>query len=132
VGYLAGIIDGEGSIQIGKQNGGKSWETLRVEVTTTNRELETFIQSTLKFGHVTTNKNPKVRGGLTWTWRCYGWNAWAFLKKIEPLLVIKGQSARIAIRFQSARSTAEFTRHFSNKMAEENHTFQPRSPRRVC
>lgn len=94
--YLAGIIDGEGSISIMKIRG---FYTLRLRVNNTNFELIDWLK--INFGGFIylTDKNGN-RNAIK-TWEVTSRKAATLLKEIQPLLIVKKEQAKIALSFQS-------------------------------
>lgn len=86
--YLAGLVDGEGSIVAAKRNSeGRTTWRLQVANTQTNL-LEWCIEVTGVGTIVTSNRfNPKHQTGH-W-WQCYSWNAYDVLRQIAPYMIIK-------------------------------------------
>jgi len=101
IGYLAGIIDGEGSIYVQKQikKTGFHAYNLRFQVMNTSKELIAWLQET--FGGVIyerKSKNPKWKDRYEW---------WLYHKKFDeiaphilPFLIIKKKQLEIAIEFR--------------------------------
>lgn len=90
--YAAGIIDGEGCINIDKDHRGHY--RLHVIVCTTDEWLVIWLK--LGFGGCAW----AVRKRRQWRWEiCYRKGA-AFLQLILPYLQLKGAQAELAIRFQ--------------------------------
>lgn len=99
--YIAGIVDGEGSIMISKDKPqGKEVTpvySLRLQVGNMNRELIDFLQTTWP-GNVHTTK-----GGLH-TWRLCGEESVKAIVKIKPYLIVKWRQAQVALEFWENRS----------------------------
>ncbi len=103
--YLAGIVDGEGSICIYRHKSRTSRAgQMKVVISNTKRELLEFVQSYFGGSISMTNshlKNPRKQP-------CYQWivasqKALHFLEAIEPFLRIKKLQAQIAIQYQYQR-----------------------------
>ncbi len=104
--YLAGLIDGEGSVTITKR---MRWATtgtyqynLQVIVSNTSLKLLGWLKQKLPgAGSYTHNRfseaHPHWR--LSFTFQLNGKGAWEFLKLIEPYLVIKKEQAVLGIEF---------------------------------
>lgn len=104
--YIAGIVDGEGSICIYTHKCRTSRAgQMKAVISNTNRELLEFVQ--LYFGGSISAVNSavnKARGRKT----CYQWvvasqKALHFLEPIEPFLRVKKLQAQIAIEYQGQR-----------------------------
>ena len=104
LGYLAGIIDGEGSIMIVRRPSKPTHSPMmRVVVSNTNKTLLQLFQ--LNFGG---NISAAKRYNKPYCKTCFQWTsssqkALACLKIIEPYLFIKRAQAQIAIEFQKSR-----------------------------
>lgn len=99
--YLAGLFDGEGSINIlvNKQTG-QIW--LQISITSTNTTILKWLGDQIG-GHIRKSGNKPPRRP------CYHWSlcsvqASDFLKFIRPYLKIKDQQADVAVEFQSRLS----------------------------
>lgn len=95
--YIAGIIDGEGSIYINKA---RNSYIVHCSVTNTNYELMGLLQAitgigNITRGHINTEKSKK----------CYKWiigpesEIDLFLKEVLPYLRLKSHQAELAIEF---------------------------------
>jgi len=98
--YLAGLIDGEGSIALA--NGGKAryWWAAKLSISNTRLHVLYWIKDVLQVGYVHLSKqiNPKARlGGF---WAVHGRQADAVLKRCLPYLRIKREHAEIVIAYQ--------------------------------
>lgn len=109
--YLAGLIDGEGTITITSQKLGRKGArnvrisyALTVAVYNTNRDVLDWLASTFG-GTVTSEKRKKPRPNqkLTHKWRVSITDALALLYHVLPYLRIKIQQANIAIDFLTNR-----------------------------
>ena len=103
LGWAAGIIDGEGCIQLYRTTGtrGVGW-VLRVMVNNTslvmlNRLQEVFGDGTIRPHRIPTN--PRHRP--TWSWSVAAKKAETALRLIEPYLVNKREEARVGLHSRS-------------------------------
>lgn len=106
--YLAGIIDGEGTIAILKRRKetrktivmrSDSYQ-LQVFVTNTNEDLMVWLLNTFggsKSHHKGDKRNPNSKRWFVWY--VSGYNAIKILRKIEPYLIIKHKNAEVAFEF---------------------------------
>lgn len=101
--YIAGILDGEGSIVLwDRGNGGRL--QLRVSVANTHQGLVDYLCSITNCGSVVRHEFPPEKGYKTsLTWQVYGSNAVSLLKQLLPLLIVKRERAIVAIESQSVR-----------------------------
>lgn len=106
--YLAGIMDGEGSISISRKTDPtmKSGFSFRpcIEISNTDKPLMDWIASTTGLGAIRlyVDHNPKHRPA-------YKWSLWSnqanqFLNAIRPYLITKRERADIVIEFIKAHS----------------------------
>jgi hypothetical protein len=103
IGYLAGIIDGEGSIGIARMRAPNSKSfgySTRVVIATTDERLIAWLQDTLGIDIPATRcraeRNPRWKPRLAWY--VSGKNAHALLVMVRPYLVIKAEQADIALK----------------------------------
>jgi hypothetical protein len=95
--YLAGLIDGEGSIVAAMKRKGRT--TWRLTVSNTNFTILGWCKSVTGVGTVVTkpwdgNKKHAVGGH----WQCYSWNAKAVLEQVLPYMRIKQDRALAVIK----------------------------------
>ena len=116
--YMAGIVDGEGSISIRRENpkGNYVYYRVTLRVTNTNKELIDWLQKTFN-GTVHKRKNWKSCWKPCFEWKVYDSIAITIIKRILPYLIVKLQQASLAIHFQRAKSN--FSQYFI-KMKELN------------
>lgn len=103
--WVAGIIDGEGSIFVMRQKRlDRERDTnyiLRVSVQSTDpymtKELKTLVPVSAEF-NVMRDKRPGCSDTLKW--QLNGKNAAGFLETILPFLRVKHEQAKLAIEFQ--------------------------------
>lgn len=104
--YIAGIIDGEGSIIVGR----KRVKTNRsgyefypnVSLINTSKKMMDYVADTTGLGKVREKTSPSTLAKhrrRSWTWQIRSRVAEKFLKRILPFLVVKQDSAQNAIEF---------------------------------
>lgn len=92
--YLAGIIDGEGSIMLTRFHRNE-YHSPCVSIASTDLELLEWVKSTVKSGKITSKKNyNKERHKDSYTYTIIYDDAIKLLKEIEPYLVILKKRAR--------------------------------------
>ena len=89
--YLAGIIDGEGTIGINKSS---RWYQFRIMVYNDNVELMDWIQ--LRCGGKISSRDRHGRGVLSYEWKLYGISAIQLVSYLIPYIVIKKDQADVA------------------------------------
>jgi hypothetical protein len=107
--YLAGLIDGEGHIGINRVRTSKSAKgckrgiayrlTLSVRMTD-RRPLDFALQATGRGSIVSIRREARYR--LTWGWSAWSREAAWVLEQIRPFLIVKAESADVALEFQAA------------------------------
>lgn len=105
-GYIAGILDGEGSIFIAL-GGNSAQAILTISITNTNSNLLAFLENRIGIvANYSVTKYPAgVRGKKpNWIMTISGASALKVLLAIEPFLTIKRQRAIKGIEFQRLSS----------------------------
>jgi hypothetical protein len=102
IGYIAGIIDGEGTITIlkNRDNRNRSGYCYRqvVQVANTNRDVIEWLRQTTGLGYVAVcNGN---NGRKFYAWRIHGKDASKLLPIILPCLKIKRKNAELLLEYQ--------------------------------
>lgn len=103
--YIAGIVDGEGSIRIGKGIiGNYIYYSLKISVEMSNKKVPNYILSKVGYGNIRkrtrVNKNTGKIYKPSYEWYITGNNALCFIKEIYKYLIQKKEEAYIAIKFQ--------------------------------
>lgn len=106
IAYIAGIIDGEGCIHIGreKSNRYRSGYVFRLSVSLSS--TEEWLPNWLKFvfgGYIYSQQPRGLQRKPYWEWRLMHNKAKDFLELIYPYLRLKQPQAEIAINFQRNR-----------------------------
>lgn len=101
--YIAGIVDGEGTITIKKRNvkrksGVFCFYTCVVIVVNTDKKMLDFIAN-LYEGWININRRLKGNQRRSYIWVCGGDNMRKLLKDIFPYLIIKKKQAKIVLQF---------------------------------
>lgn len=87
--YLAGLVDGEGSIIAVKRNS-EGRHTWRLQVANTQLPLlDWCIEATGVGTIVTSQRRASEKHQLGSWWQCYSWNAYDVLRQIAPYMIIK-------------------------------------------
>lgn len=96
--YLAGIIDGEGSIILHLRDG-KS-VAMYLSVTNSSRAMLEWIKDKTGVGSICDQKQEGERNKATWFWRCSGDAAVSVIQQIRQCLVVKAVQADLALEVQ--------------------------------
>lgn len=103
--YTAGIVDGEGSIQINPSNirkSEKAWWGLTVQISSGDKNVLYFLKKNWKdIGNITEYKARGSRKNRkNYNWRLYSKEAENFLINIFPYLIIKKEQAYVGLKFR--------------------------------
>ena len=115
VSYLAGLIDGEGTVSIRRKTGNHF--NIELYITSTNKPMLDWVVRVFK-GTIYTyqRKNDTVRLP-SHKWHVHGKQAENILRKVLPYLIIKGKHARLAIEFRERMNRdTSWHREFANKV----------------
>lgn len=103
--YLAGLLDGEGNISIEVSRGHR--HALVIGIANTSLVLMEWLTTHGGVAYSQGRKSTRPNG-VHWkpcfTWKLCGKNAEAFLRCVEPYLVIKSAQARTALEFRALGS----------------------------
>ena len=84
--YLAGLIDGEGSILISQKR--EMRNTWRLQVSNTDFGVLSWVKETTGIGSIFCHKHENPKWKDAGIWQCYSWNARKILKQLMPYLKI--------------------------------------------
>lgn len=119
--YIAGIIDGEGSIAIRRDKGsGTSWYYPCLAIVNTDKNLMSWLHSKLHFSRTHLRKRGKSR-------QCYlgilsAYRVYSLLKQLLPFLIVKKERAEHTIGFIEQR--LQHTHPYSGYTKEEIRLFE--------
>lgn len=104
IAYLAGLFDGEGSVNIFKQPNKKDRINpcyyLEISIGNTHKGVLQWVLENFG-GRLTHNAEQYTkRNHATWRWRASSNEACALLTMMLPYLVVKREQARLAVEFQ--------------------------------
>lgn len=101
--YIAGIIDGEGTIFIsrGKPTGDRTSPSYVacLRVGNTDRRLIDFLYQAFQFGGVNERRTIDSRWKTCWMWAVTGPNAGKATRAVRPFLLLKGAQADLLLEF---------------------------------
>jgi len=112
--WLAGIIDGEGTISIHKRTHQKSNEKrknptygLMLQVSNTDKNLIDEIKRITKVGSVVIREETKEGYKKQWRWCAMGTEARAIIEQCYPYFIVKKQQASASLCLETKRKQAE-------------------------
>lgn len=121
LGYLAGLVDSEGCINIKCTR--KRYYTLQIVVAQGNEHLLTYWQKRTGLGHIYAMKKEKTGNkNQSWQWYLNQEDATTLLYLILPYLILKKEEAKVALEFRKTlRTQAETTQYIQpNTPMNEN------------
>lgn len=127
--YLAGIIDGEGSLVFSMKNG-RSIECV-ISIGNTNLEVLEWVKSTTGLGTIHTAKRYQLSHKPAWQYKCTHGGATSVCASVVEFLIIKRQQARLMLEAAEMRKNislkVDFTwqREFHQHMKDLNHRGVP-------
>lgn len=108
--YLAGIIDGEGTVSITKYNDTNSY-SIRLNIPNTDKRLINWLQTNFKCA-VYETRTGNVNNNRKWKdvsdWVCIGKNAYILLKQVRGFLLLKQEQTDLAIQLFEKVTKLEF------------------------
>jgi len=99
--YLAGLIDGEGTITVVKEVKGTARPTL--VIVNTNKEVLQWVKDNLNQGNLYNKGHEKEGWKDRWAWSSRGKHIKPILENILPFLKIKHQQAKLVLEFIELR-----------------------------
>lgn len=94
--YLAGLLDGEGSVMIVSRDNGFA---LRLNIANTHRAVLDWVATTTGVGRVVAGKRQSEWHQPIWAWRAGGDSAETVLSAVVEFMKIKSRHARYGIEF---------------------------------
>lgn len=83
--YIAGLIDGEGTITLQRRHKGEN-RRLAVSISSTERELLEYVHEATGVGTITTKRTYKVQHAASFTYAVFSRQALSLLSQIHPYL----------------------------------------------
>ena len=111
IAYLAGLLDGEGTINISLAH--QKHFFLTVAITGINRALMDWFKDTVG-GYIRTANRAKIGHQTCYSWTLCSIQAANFLKLLLPYLRLKKKQAELAIEFQDSM-------HLGQPLSDERH-----------
>lgn len=109
IGYLAGIVDGEGTISIHRvhptgRDGQFRYQPI-MSIAGTDIRLSEYLNATLdatQNSHIRRRNRPEHKPQMVTGW--YGYRCYPIIKLVEPHLLIKREQAQIVMRYIESRA----------------------------
>jgi len=126
--YLAGFVDGEGSIfgirEKRSENRSGFGYTVHMSVGQCNLEILTAFREWSGLGSVTTVKRMQPHHKDQWKWVLTQKQAKLLLLQLEPYLVLKKEQARLAIEFIEIKEKAKALNYSKNNSEYEHSVYE--------
>jgi hypothetical protein len=115
--YLAGIIDGEGCVSLhGRRRPDLGYCTPALQITNCDRRLTDWLCEQLG-GSVYVRDDGRENRRPAFHWAIFGAKAREIIRRVEPLLRLKGEQARLVLRMEPSRGRGN--RRLSDSEREE-------------
>ena len=96
--YLAGIIDGEGTITLTRKHKNQT-PSPQISVSNTNLELLEYVQRVTGCGHIRAKSRSKPHHRQSWHWQTHTVSHnLRILEEIRPFLLVKKQQADLILK----------------------------------
>lgn len=93
--YLAGIVDGEGTIAVTKQS--ERWYQIRLHVKNTSEPLMDYLKANYAGKKIGPYNHKQENGKDVFRWQCDGQEAIKLIEQIEQYLIVKQPQAELAL-----------------------------------
>lgn len=123
-GYIAGIIDGEGSICL-TQNNPNEHRSPVISVTSTTQEILFFLQE-LCGGHISKVKKAADHHKQAWHWALKGDASIALMSEIYPYLLVPEKYYRAKLIVQEYKAVTPRNGRYSEEMLARKLDFENR------
>lgn len=116
--YLAGLIDGEGSIYIYKGTRKKRWINIdpMLNITNTNQEIMNWLSKKLPYGNIAYRNRKQENCKICYSFAKCGFGILPVLNGILPYLVIKKKQAELVKKFIEIRLDQKWQEPYSEEL----------------
>jgi hypothetical protein len=130
--YVAGLIDGEGTITLSRNNRCDEFRTPVVSMTSTTRELVDLVQSAYG-GSVRTHKTYRLHHSDSFIWSVRHDRALEMLRRVAPYLRVQEKARRANLILDRYKAVTPRYGKYSNglkldKLEFEHSFFHPSTP----
>lgn len=120
--YIAGMIDGEGSVGVWRETrrGNKSGYRYKgvVEVYNTDTRVLHFLKDVCG-GYIAKKRKASKKNKASWKWACTQTKISELLKQVRPYMILKGEQADIVLKFREIMDNAPRRASASHEHFEE-------------
>jgi hypothetical protein len=99
--YVAGIVDGEGTIGLNEHR--NNYYNINITIPNTNLDLLKYIRNVTKLGNISKGLKQKEIHKICYFYRIRKYEAKKFLIIILPYLIIKKRQAELILQYLSLR-----------------------------
>jgi hypothetical protein len=104
--YMAGFLDGEGSIMmIRRENGSVA---LVVSIANTHLPTLEYIRELLGYGNINQTREATARNKAGYLLRLQHWAAASLLRQTLPYMITKREQAEMAVEFAEKKKSPEY------------------------
>lgn len=121
-GYLAGLIDGEGSVMLMATGAGK-YKVPQVSVASTDYEIMSFLKEHLG-GTISKKPTYAEHHKDSWTWKVTHNKAIELLKIIEPFMLIPKKKKRARLIIEKYKEVTPRNGKYSEELLKKKMAFE--------
>lgn len=118
--YIAGLVDGEGTVTIRKATGRKGAVEYHpyIRISNTSKELMDWLEQKLNFPNVYIAKQKTRAGTPMYIFNIRGMSFYKFFRELEPYLIIKRRRMRVMLLWIESRFKASSYEGYSTYQME--------------
>lgn len=121
--YAAGLVDGEGTVTLTKENARSKFGYPTISVTSTTFDLVNFLKKNYG-GTIVTHKTYKSGHKQSWSWKVVSNGAIAMLEKIAPYMIENEKSRRAYLILKFYKILTPRNGKYTGTQAEEKFLFE--------
>ncbi len=123
IAYIAGIVDGEGTITLSKINKDDTWRTPVVSVSSTTYEILSYLQSLLG-GSISKHKVYQDHHKQSWSWKVTARQALAVTQLVSGYLLEPDKRRRAILLNDKYLSVTPRNGKYSESLADTKREFE--------